>query len=479
MTPTPYQEPLDQAFLRLWIGLYGPDSRLSQYLRPEPAAPPEIRPPQRDAPACPSLPRPRRLPVSKARARKTSKIDGEARRVADMSLPAWAMNLIGDELITGITLDALLESIDDYFNCFLQMRRVNRAAYQFFTRVGAPVVTAQSAVWTKHADMPRFPTAHLLPAYFGVFMGRSPEEAREMLQPDAPGLPDFFWFEKVANAPTVATAGSAIFSMNSVYLRRNGLLSPEEERRLPWARRNLGMYWYVGIDRDGEVQALPMRMQHSQRLPRSPRKNPEGGLRSGTVHRSSFGIPDGLYELGNGNPHQWVRRMFCCAVAFAATASYGLQVAFRRGKVTARIGIPITNARDFFADRDVTDGERRAAILHLRRPHERHLADGRVIQVGAHLAGQRQFAWHGYDVSVGAPGLHYPAPEGFTDALYDAEEAIPEGLALSDTTKMAKLMSGVIWKPRRTRFRHGRPTREWTGNSFALPETPPAAAGGE
>lgn len=462
MTGNPYPSPLDQAFLRLWVGVYGPDSSLARYLKPRPSE--DVAPPA--------------MPLRDGQTLRRRRVaSSHSARISDVAeLPAWARSLVGSPLIAEITLDDVLTGLDDFFWCFTEMRRVSRDAYRYFSRVGAPLYTPNSLVWDAHVDLPRFPDAGRLPAYFGVFVGRSREEARADQEKDASTIPDFCWFEKVRNAGVAARQGVTVFAHNVVFLRREGLLTQTEEKTHPWARKSLGVNWYVGVDREGNITALPHRVSRVQVLPRSPRKVPGGGSRKGRVHRSAMAIPDGLYELGHGDPHDWVRKMFCASVALCATGAQGLQVAVRRGGVTARLGVPIGAVRGFFKDRDTEDGARRAAILHLRRPHERTLKDGRTVSVGAYLAGARRFSWHGYDVSVGAPGLHYPAPEGFRDGVFDAEEELPSGVKLIGVRKLGEVMRHEVWKDGKTRFRRGVPRERFASGEIVLPEPEPEAA---
>jgi hypothetical protein len=469
----PFATAADQAWLRLWVGMFGPGSKLAGYLKNNErmrAPPPVIarhRPP-RPSPVvvqggyskgqAGKQVRSPRVESRGAREKSTSterRIERDIARVIRMPTSDWAKALLGDPRIMGITIGDILDGIDHYFSVFDQLRRVNKEAYAYFSRVGAPIITRNTMVLRDavFSDSARIQDPASLPSYFGAFFAKSKDEYRSSIIDDC-GFFEFELFEKPKNHATAVPWGTTVFSHQMISLRHD-ILSKEELKQYPHAAHSWGAWWYVGVLPNGEIKALPHRMQRVQRLPSG-----EG------VHHSSFQIPPGLSKLSRktGDPHQVVRMSFLAAVAFAASGISGVNVTIKRGGRSARIGVPITALKGFFSDRD-SEG-RRKPILHLIAGHDRHMSDGRIIEVGEHLRGERQFSWRGYDITVGAPGIHFPAPESWTKpVLVDGDPDAPlepgQLKGMITVGQAADRWGRRIWDGRKVPIRKGQPQERY------------------
>lgn len=391
----------------------------------------------------------------------------EAVKLADdIPLAEWARNLLGDRRIEGITLQHILEGIDTYFGIFDQLRRVDSVSYRYFSRVGAPIFLDGTAVWKDHLEIPKLPDSTVLPTLIGAFFPRNAEEYRKDILEERPSMMEFSYFSKAKNLATVAPHGSTVYQYNMIGLKHEGVFSKEELKKFPEAKGNFGAWFPVAVLADGTIKALPWHMHSRQRLPRGD-----------YVHHSSFEIPRGVVELGG---HEFARLMFVITIACTASAISGLQVTISKGPTIARFGIPIQNAKEFFADRepDLTDTGRRKSIMHLRMPHYRLIKDGRIIRVGEHLRGERTFTWRGYEISVGAPGIHYPAPEGLDIDMYLQPGKDPYVLPVDNFERMVPLMNKEITQKyqrlaksnRKVPIRRGRPTEEYATSIIPLPD---------
>lgn len=500
MTLQPYQSPLDQAWLRLWVGLHGPSSRLAGYLSNEatdehwarPAARPgsgsvddqageqsrrHPRPPRLEGREArrdrsppvekdkarrprPAVARPKSSPGERAERRLRKDVD----RFTRLPTSDWAKSLVNDPRIAEVKLQDVLDGIEDYFELFDEMRRVNVDAHAYFSRVGAPIITRGTSAWTSQIAAARIANPKELPSYFGAFFTKTKAQDREDTINDSPCFSEFYLFEKPKNHATVAPLDTTIFTHNSIRLKRDCNWTKREKKEYPWVTKNWGYWFYIGILPDGSVRALPHRFSRYQKLP--------GG--DGVQH-SSFEIPPALYEMHNklDDPHTVARLHFNCAFAFAAASLGGITVSIKKGKQAARFGLPVTALKDFFVDRDA-GGERKKQIMHLRLGHDRTLADGRVVLVGEHLRGERFFTWRGYEVSIGVPGIHFPSPEGNNNALWvvgDPDAPLPAYVDRSKLISMketGKRVRDVIWEPRRVPFRRGEPTERF--HRSALPQ---------
>jgi hypothetical protein len=379
----------------------------------------------------------------------------------NLPMAEWAKDLLGDRRISEVTLNDLLLGLDDYFEIFAKLRKLNPDGYLYFSHTGTPLWTRNIAIYRREYDAVRIPNADKLPSMFGFFMSMSKDEYRDEIINSHSSCLDFTYYEKVTrNFATVAPPGTTIFRENRVHLARDAF-TKEEFKEIPTLRgfqnglRNQwGYSWLIGVLPDGSIRALPMHTNRRQRLPSGH-----------SVHHSAMKIPRWLYEKGKGDPHRFALRSFAIGLALATSVLSGVQVTIKRRDLGIRIGIPIDHAKSFFADRlPEEEGSRRKPIMHLRGAHLRKLAGGQFITVGDHLAGQRFFQWRGYDVKISAPGIHDPTPESLPDMiLLEPGEAPPDP---DDTMSLKEMLSEAVpwmWdRSRRARFRRGLPVQAYS-----------------
>jgi hypothetical protein len=243
--------------------------------------------------------------------------------------------------------------------------------------------------------------------------------------------------------------------------------------RRPWAERgiakkNIGIYWYLGIGPDGFCRALPFRWFSGYRT------NAEK-----TYTEAHFGIPEGVREMAenaakNGplaGPSnrplvdRWAHCWFSAVRALSMGALDGVEVSFRRNGMTARVGVPLQQVAEFFRNRDlVEEGGRRRKIFHTVAPHDRHLADGRTVAVGEQFRGIRRFSWNGYEVLISIPGVHHPAVEGLSADGY--EEEVFGKRDGYDGPQLGRMMAHRVWRDNQVRMRRGQPTKSYVENPF-------------
>lgn len=417
---------VNQAWLRFWVSLHK-GSLLEKYINPTVQLPPI------------SIPLPA---VIKERQKATKPPSAE-----------WARNIVGDLRLAEITMKSFLEGLSDYFEIFSNLRKLDPDAYKYFSRVGAPIAAEGSAIWRSEFDRELIHCADNMPSHFGVFFPTAEKEYRKRILNDERYFGDFVYFQKVKTNKFASALGSTIFRQHTIFLKRN-YLTKEELRGFPHARKNFGVWWTVGILADGSVKATPIQMNRAQHLP-------DGEW----VYHSRFMIPPALNELGKGSPHDFVRRSFNATVAFAASATAGVQIMVKRDGITGRFGVPMSSIKTFFADRDPpTVGSRRRPIIHYRPAHTRMRSDGRRIEVGEHLAGVRQFRWRGYDINIGIPGIHFPSPEGFAAPLRYEDEVDPSDIVT--LPKAGKIMAAAMRENENVSFRRGEPTTKFPRNTL-------------
>jgi hypothetical protein len=371
----------------------------------------------------------------------------------------WAKRLLGDRRITDITLEDVLDGLDDYFELFVKLKRIGGSTYKYYSTVGTPMALRHTQIYVRDLERHIIPNPERLPSQFGAFVARTKDEYRDQFIKDEPAMMDFECYEKLTkNYVTAAPHGTTIYQQNMIALGRNAF-TKAELKKYPAARGQWGVSWLVGVLPDGSVKALPCQMSRVQTLPNG-----------GRVHHSGLQIPPGLYNWrddgGETDPHDVVKKSFLTILAFTASSLAGVQVTIKKAGSSVRIGLPITNLRGFFGDRDAS-GARRKPILHLARPHLRRLAGGKEIIVGEHLRGERFFRWREYEITVGAPGIHHSSVEAFSEPLVTEEDRNFADLDKSkfmDSGKAGELMGREIWSPRRVRIRRGQPVRKFHEN---------------
>jgi hypothetical protein len=381
--------------------------------------------------------------------------------VAPRIKSALATQLEGDRRISAITLADVLLGLDDYFRIFRQMKRSNPEAYDYFRRVGAPLCFESLSVPTTLIDHPPpITNANDLPGYFGVFLTKSKERARDSLLNDAPSFLDFQLYEKRRRNVAVASPWKYIIYDHTEFHLDRDVLTRTERRKMPWAGR-FAFHYYIGIAPDGIVKALPMQMSDYQRL-----------RNGGEVHHSRFVVPPALADMcGTMTVDQFVALWFTMIRGFCDAALSGVQLSVRKGNETARFGIPLTAVKSFFRDRD-RKGARRSALLHFVGEYS-YERGGRPVTVGEHLRGARRFTWRDYSITISAPGIHVPAPEALGAATLHDDDILPIPRDAVPIGEWGKTVQGIIQQAPPVPFRRGKPTATYRKASLQVDLTKP------
>lgn len=384
-------------------------------------------------------------------ARRAARSDWQPPEMAE-----WAMELLPSGRNRDITLEDLLEGLDDYFELFDKLRRVAPDAYNYFATVGTPVTLRNTKIYASEINRVRITNAESLPSIMGAFVSRAKADYRTDIIEDRGTFFDFELFEKLTrNYATVAPPGTVIYR-HSMFSLGRAAFSRAELKKYPEARGQWGVSWLIGILPDGSLKALPCQMTVRQQLPSGA-----------TVRHSGMMVPPGLAELKNG-PDVHVRLVFNAVLAFTTSALSGVQVTMRRRGISLRVGLPIENMRTFFGDREPgAERGRRNQILHLAHPHRRRLANGKEIIVREHLRGERFFRWHDCEITISVPGIHHVAIEGLaapgiTDEDWDFAEYDPAELTTAQ--EVADRLSAEVWQRRKVKISHGRPVRVYHGS---------------
>lgn len=282
----------------------------------------------------------------------------------------------------------------------------------------------------------------------------------------------YYYYHKTNNPCTFYAPGTVVYETAIISLDRKRF-SKSFLKKFPCANGTWGAWWYIGIDQLGNVKALPHSMSIKQCLPSGA-----------NVHHSGFMIPPGLKEMSRHSGlgaislsgkkfdkdcvNRFVANMFILDIARAAAALSGINVLIKKDNVSARLGLPISSLKEFFRDRD-THGERKKPIVHFMPQHERRMSDGRIIEVGEHVRGNRSFMWRGYDITINIPGIDAPLPEAFTPGSWTVGEnfpAVPHAEDLVPIKTAAKQIAKMQWDREPSKFKHGEPIRRFPADAL-------------
>jgi hypothetical protein len=379
----------------------------------------------------------------------------------------WRRKLAGSRRNKGINLAEVLNGIEDYFECFRALKKVDPFAYHYFSRVGLPITGEESiAIWAKELDNPEpLEKSAKFPMFFGSYNPTPDGKDKENWEKDGISLPEAFYFHRVKpgrEALVLAGPGVVVYRVIECYLPRR------------WApkghvlTRSAANYWYLGVSPDGSIHALPFRwFRHC-----------------GAETFSGFGFPQYLsaprlknvpmvkaqLERGANLPLQdiYAHAYFSFARAMTIAALEGVQISIRRDGMTARVGVPLHLVPSFFRDRDFTvDSQgRREKIFHAVAAHDRHFADGRVIPVGEHFRGLRRFRWKDWEVAISVPGIHHHAAEGIDVDTFEIDDVDPVPPGMEDARVLSRFAGKLAWERGGNKglMRKGQPTRRYLFN---------------
>ena len=278
----------------------------------------------------------------------------------------------------------LLEVLPDYFFYIRKMRHADPDAYHLYSRIGAQLLAPHSEIdanalnaWWK-TNRPAFGAI--------TFMaGGKPEH--DMI------IPAFMYFRKYDVAPYYVQRGNSgdTYEVTAFY---------HDSHK---TRKGLSLSFFVRVCADGTIAS-----QRSKSIRTVPIRHRKGGV--SFITRASWEYPDFLKECAdrcNNTIEEHMRHLFCTLANFWAESHASMiMVSARKGSLTAKFSIDVLKTPDFFQDRDIVIGDhgKRLRIFHLVRTHARDFANGRSTYVRTHFRGVRQFAWHGYNITIDVPG---------------------------------------------------------------------------
>jgi len=370
------------------------------------------------------------------------------------------------------TIDDLFETLDDYFWWLAKIKQDIPYWYEFYSRVGGVLVPRRADIdWSLTRQLGENPDD-----WPGFAMASFPDRMKHYTDgkrsPTDEAYPEnwgikLMGFEKMhkPRGNFVVPPGWTVYRTIVFYSARS-----ERNKKKPCE----GCYmWYMGTNGriitpikqritraqvihsrsfgDGTIfhqeTGWPSMLNFVDRSIKTNDLDPpeksrwEGRYPVDAVHVGQDGSTDDTVQ-------NWAARIFVSTMHEAMAAEDGLQISIRKGGIAARIGIPMARTSHFFHDREF-EGERRKPIYHVVPEYTYVRADGREITVREHRRGltERRFQWHGFDVCVSEPDVHYPKFSDWTPGTVDEDQVMPPQ-KMVDQTAVGDFLSRTVWDSR-------------------------------
>jgi hypothetical protein len=295
-----------------------------------------------------------------------------------------------DGALTWHLRSAILDRLDDYFDCMRRLRKHDPDAYKFFSRVGFAIPPELFINGWGEAARESLAGIAERPAFGGVLFA-SDAESRE----GGHVYPSFIYFSKVSAPLSVERFCGDVYALKMLW----------DNRARGRARVAAPVQCHIGIAPDGamtllrEVTVQTSRVQPNARK-RGHRKPPPLTLRS-----MRFDFPSWV-SMETNDPQKWTCGALAMALLTYASAVSRIVIRAKKDNCVAAFGIELATAKSFFADRSVTalarDG-RKKRIFHAVTAHARRIREGKETQVKSHYRGIRSFDWNGYGIHIVLP----------------------------------------------------------------------------
>ncbi len=276
-----------------------------------------------------------------------------------------------------------------------KLRRWDRTAYDYHSRVGAKVMPSKIEI------------------YLGVlskeFLERRPGNGMTLLfeKNEKEYYPQLFFLQKMVSPIDVQSTIMKIYMCSSIFFVK---------------KVAYGITYHVAVSKSGDVKLLRERQLIMQKLPKKRRVL----HRMGWGHNESlmFWYRERIEALKSYTLEEYAVFRFCAtANMISYPADDELLIRCTKNNITAAFNVSTKRTPYFFNDRQTTlavDGKRKR-IFHIVREHTRILESGHISNVKEHYRGERKFTWGGHDVVISLPAKQELVNIGIA-AIYDDDE---------------------------------------------------------
>ena len=319
-------------------------------------------------------------------------------------------------------LGDLLDQLEGSFKSLDTLKKVNRSAYNTFSKVSCHVTSQHFLLQLGNQynltrdQIPSVGCSYLVDTGDERIVDKhTGEEWRS---------PCFCYFRRVKNPINVQQSNGLILEVCLVFEFEKG---PE------------AVSYYASVNEDMTITPLKeLRIKRIKVDTKVSRKN----NRPFSIQRASWMLSPLLQEYSGrkDKPIEKEAEEFTwMAINSAVSVDNGVQVRVAKGSKRVTFAIDMLRTPYFFKDRDKTVNEngKTQKIFHIVAGHKRMLSNGEEVAVKTHFRGIRKFTWNGFKINILLNGKHVksfnkntadalevPADEGMPDGYVDAQEVV-------------------------------------------------------
>lgn len=289
--------------------------------------------------------------------------------------------------------EGLLDRLEEAFTYARRVKKADREAYDLHLRMGATLLPNHMQMlaqelneWWRAGNRPSFGCV--------AFLGENTKEEVSV---------KFAYFSKIENPgrDVIAPEGSGtIYSIRAYY-----------DDIKDWKKYKRGDVAFCHVEVTGDGRILLCKEKYFDTVKIRHKKRAKTAGRHSRIYVPKMGVPSHFAAIAKYRkeaPEDLARRlMSITADAHWRTSSGMIQVRVKKGTHAMCFSVAHDKVAQFFADRDVADGQKKR-IFHVVRAHTR---SGTAVRKGSnvrmHFRGLRAFDWKGYRVVISVPGLHH------------------------------------------------------------------------
>jgi hypothetical protein len=283
----------------------------------------------------------------------------------------------------------LLDHLDDYFHTLRLLRQCDPDCYDLYRHIGAQVINSDSLL-----EFGRLKKAWLKqrPAFGMIHM-------RDFNEEDDDRIPvALAYYDKVSQPFNVERSRHDIYEASFFFSNRLNTKKAFNDKAS----------FHVSVSPRGKITLLKELHQYSVKV--GSRKKGSAG----TIYRKKFAIPgelkwwvDDIRKRENRKKlteEKYAAHIFSFIANAMINVNAGIQIAVKRGHLTAVFNIDMLRTPYFFKDREktVNHNGRTKKIFHIVRTHKRRTRKGEKY-IKTHFRGIKEFNWNGYDVRIKSP----------------------------------------------------------------------------
>ena len=323
-----------------------------------------------------------------------------------------------DHLGAHYYLGDLLDQLDNSFKSLDSLKKVNRGAYNTFSKVSCHVTSTDLMRGTGNQYSI---TRDQIPSVGCSFISDTGDKrVTKVVDGEEFRAPTFCYFKRIKNPINVQQTNGITLEVCSVFEFNNG---PE------------AVNYYVSIDED--LNITPLKEIHVKEVPVRPKVSRKNN-RPFSIRRAYWQQAPYIENMAKEH-HETVEEaaayLTWIAINSVLAMDSGVHVRVAKGSKRVTFAIDMLRTPYFFKDRDKTVNEngKTQKIFHIVAGHKRKLANGEETTVKSHFRGIRKFMWNGFKINILLTGKHIksfnknnidgveilesqPMPEGYINA---------------------------------------------------------------